>query len=66
MPEAMQARRDLLFLDRREYQDRGDKTVNEATREKRGRLESPDSLVSLDSKVKEVNLACPDLLEGPA
>lgn len=62
----MQARRDLLFLDRREYQDPGDKTVNEATREKRGRLESPDSLVSLDSKVKEVNPACPDLLEGPA
>lgn len=35
MSEAMQARRDLLFLDRREYQDPGDKTVNEDTREKR-------------------------------
>ncbi|KAH7978252.1 hypothetical protein HPB49_004915 [Dermacentor silvarum] len=60
--EEIQACRDLSFLDHREYQDPGDKTVNEATRVKRGHLENRDSPVSLDSKAKEVlkdNVAAP-------
>lgn len=57
--------RGLLFPDHRDYQGRGDKTASEATKAKRGRLENRDSLVSLDSKAREVTTDCPDLLEGP-